>query len=281
LVADDYPELYEVAYFLGVARRRLGDSAGAIQAFDRIPESHSRFSDGRVQVAGILEADGDYAGARAEVERAQSVDSARALAYYRASLMAKGGDVAGGSAALEEMLDGGPEDAEVLYNLGVLQGEAGELDGAIATMQRALAIDPEHAGALNFVGYSWAERGERLDEAQALIERALEQRPDDGFITDSLGWLFYMRSREARAAGDAAGAKRWLELARAKLERAHELTGGDPVISEHLGDVYLAQNDKRAALAKYEQALAQSPRAGEQPELAQKTARLRRELGLP
>lgn len=278
--ADEYPELYEVAYFLGVARRRLNDEAGALQAFDRIPESHSRFSDGRVQVAGMLEAAGDYGGARAEVERAQSVDAARPLAYYRASLLAKAGDVAGGSAALEALLDGSPEDAEVLYNLGVLQGDARDVDAAIATMQRALAIDPKHAGALNFVGYSWAERGERLDEAQALIEQALEVRPDDGFITDSLGWLFFMRARGLLASGDVGAAKSWLDQARAKLERAHELTGGDPVISEHLGDVYAAQNEKHAALAQYEQALAQSPRAGEQPELEQKLARLRRELGV-
>lgn len=273
--AELYPEQYEIAYFLGVARRRLGDSEGALAAFDRIAEEHARFADGRVQVAGVLEAAGDHEAARIEVERAQRADNSRALTYYHASLLAKGGDLAGGIAELESMLRGEAEDAEALYNIGVLRGEAREAQAAIAAMERVLALEPNHAGALNFIGYSWAERGERLDEAQSLIERALAQRPEDGFITDSLGWVLFMR---ARAASDSREAARWLDQARAQLERAEQLTGGDPVISEHLGDVYAALGKKRTALQKYEQAVAQTPRAGEQPELQQKLERLRREL---
>jgi tetratricopeptide (TPR) repeat protein len=229
-------------------------------------------------VASILEAEGDVVGARVEVERAQAKQNSRQLAYYHASLVAKGGDVAGGIAELEAMRTGGAEDAETLYNIGIVRGEARDPEGAIAAMQQVLALEPQHAGALNFIGYSLAERGERLDEAQALIERALAQRPDDGFVTDSLGWVMYQRSRAALSAGDAAAAGRWLEAARAKLEEAHALTGGDPVISEHLGDVYLALGQKRIALEKYEQAVAQTPRAGEQPDLGAKLERLRREL---
>lgn len=278
-VSELYPEQYEIAYFLGVSRRRSGDVEGALLAFDRIAEGHARFADGRVQVASILEAEGDFVGARGEIERAQAVENTQQLAYYHASLLAKGGDVAGGIAELEAMRKGGPEEAETLYNIGVIRGEARDVAGALASMDQALALDPEHAGALNFVGYSLAERGERLDEAQALIERALAQRPGDGFVTDSLGWVLFQRSRASLAAGDASAAARWLESARAKLEEAHALTGGDPVVSEHLGDVYLALGKKRVALEKYEQAVAQTPRAGEQPELGAKLERLRRELG--
>ncbi len=278
-VSELYPEQYEIAYFLGVSRRRTGDAEGALLAFDRIAEGHARFADGRVQVASILEADGDYAGARGEIERAQTVENTQQLAYYRASLIAKGGDVAAAIAELEAMRKGGADDAETLYNIGVIRGEARDVEGALASMGEALALDPQHAGALNFVGYSLAERGERLDEAQALIERALAQRPGDGFVTDSLGWVLFQRSRASLAAGDAVAAARWLESARAKLEEAHTLTGGDPVVSEHLGDVYLALGKKRVALEKYEQAVVQTPRAGEQPELGEKLERLRRELG--
>ncbi len=275
-VSELYPEQYEIAYFLGVSRRRLGDTEGALAAFDRIAENHARFADGRVQVAGVLEAAGDYAAARIEVERAQHAENSRALTYYHASLLAKGGDLAAGIAELESMLRGGTDDAEVHYNIGVLRGEAREIEAAVAAMERALALEPNHAGALNFIGYSWAERGQRLDEAQALIERALAQRPEDGFIVDSLGWVLFMRARAAADSHEAAG---WLEQARAKLEQAEDLTGGDPVISEHLGDVYAALGKKRTALEKYEEAVTQTPRAGEQPELQHKLERLRRELG--
>jgi tetratricopeptide (TPR) repeat protein len=278
-VSEEYPEQYEIAYFLGVARRRTGDVEGALLAFDRIPEDHARFADGRAQVASILEARGDYAGARSEVERAQAAHNSLQLSYYHASLVAKGGDLPAAVAELEGMLKGGREDAETQYNIGLVRGDAGDQAAALAAMEKALALDPEHAGALNYIGYSLAERGERLDEAQSLIERALKQRPDDGFVKDSLGWVFFQRSRVARAAHDSAAALRWLEAARAKLEEAHRATGGDPVISEHLGDVYLALGRKRVALQKYEMAVAQVPRKGEQPLLAEKLARLKRELG--
>jgi len=274
-VSELYPEQYEIAYYLGVARRRAGDEEGALLAFDRIAENHARFADGRVQVASILEGEGDFAAARAEVERAQARDNSRELTYYHASLVARGGDLAGGIAELEAMLRNGKEDAETLYNIGVMRGEARDLDAALAAMERALALDPDHAGALNFIGYAWVERGERLDEAEQLIERALAQKPGDGFISDSLGWLYFQRSRAAKDPRDVA---RWLDQARATLERAHEVSGGDPVISEHLGDVYLALGQKRTALAKYEQAVQQGPRLGEQPELSAKLERLRREL---
>jgi len=274
-VSELFPEQYEIAYYLGVARRRAGDVEGALLAFDRIAENHPRFADGRVQVASILESKRDFAGARAEVERAQARDNSRELTFYHASLVARGGDLAGGVAELEAMLRGGKEDAETLYNIGVLHGEARDLDAALETMERALALDPEHAGALNFIGYSWVERGERLDEAEQLIARALAQKPGDGFISDSLGWLYFQRARVAKDPKEAA---RWLDQARATLEHAHEVSGGDPVISEHLGDVYLALGQKRTALAKYEQAVQQGPRLGEQPELAAKLERLRREL---
>ena len=279
-IAELYPEQYEIAYFLGVARRRMGDAEGALLAFDRIAEDHARFVDGRVQVANLLEREGDFAGARSEVERAQAKRNSRELSYYHASLLAKGGDLAGGTAELEAMLRGGAEDAETHYQLGIVQAEAGEPAAAREQMERALALEAEHAGALNFIGYSLAERGEQLDEAQALIERALKQRPDDGFITDSLGWIFFRRAEAARAAGDEASAARWYEAARAKLEEAHKLSGGDPVISEHLGDVYAALGKKKLALEKYELALAQSPRP-EQAALSGKLERLRRELGAP
>src|SRR5512147_3326686 len=106
-------------------------------------------------------------------------------------------------------------------------------------MQRALARNPDNANALNYIGYTWAERGIRLDEAEKMISRAIELRPEDGFIVDSLGWVYYMRARPLVQSGKMDAAQAYLERALSELERADELTGGDPVISEHLGDTYL------------------------------------------
>jgi len=272
------PEQHEVAYFLGVVRRRLGNDAGALQAFEGIPKEHQRYADARTQIAGIYERQEKYAAAMQEVERARSVAPSKSLDLYAASLLAKSGDVDGALVQLKSMLKNSPDDADVLYNIGVIYGEASKVEEAIRTMQTVLGINPDHAGALNYVGYTWAEKGEHLDEAEALIAHALEIRPDDGYITDSLGWVYYMRAQPLLANGDLEGARVWLDRAAKELERAAKLTGGDPVVSEHLGDVYLSLSDKQRALEMYEAAWVNEPRTAEQPELHQKLDRLRREL---
>jgi Flp pilus assembly protein TadD len=200
------------------------------------------------------------------------------LDLYAATLLAKSGDVDGAIARMRALQEKEPENAEFVYSLGLIQAEGGRAADALASMQRALELDPNHASALNYIGYSWAERGERLDEAERMIARALELRPDDGYITDSLGWVLFMRARAAREAGREAEAKRLSAQARERLLHAEKLTGGDPVISEHIGDVDLFDGNPREALRRYEESLATGLRPNEQPELAQKLERLRAEL---
>ncbi len=272
------PEQHEVAYFLGVVQRRSGKTEEALASFERIPPDHERYADARVQVAGIYERRGDFAAAQLEVEKAREVEPSRPLDLYAASLRAKGGDVPGAIAFLESLLEEAPEDAEVLYNIGVIHGEAKNVDESIRYMQIVLGLNPDHAGALNYVGYTFAERGQNLDEAEAMIARALELRPDDGYITDSLGWVYYKRARPLLEQGNVQEARLWLDRAVEELERAAKLTGGDPVISEHLGDAHLALGQKRRALERYEEALRLDARHAEQPELERKLERLRQEL---
>jgi tetratricopeptide (TPR) repeat protein len=273
------PEEYEVVYFLGVVRRRLGEEEAAIAAFDRIPTSHDRYAEARTQIAGIYEHRGDFERAIAEVEGAREARESRPLDLYLASLRAKAGDLDGALAFLQRLLDESPDDAEILYNIGVIHGEAKQIDEAIHYMQIVLGMNPDHAGALNYVGYTWAEQGTNLDQAEAMISRALELRPDDGYITDSLGWVYVMRARPLLQRGEIEAGRIFLNRAVDELQRAAELTGGDPVISEHLGDAYLLLEQKERALSMYEEALQLAPRFDEQPQLREKYERLREELG--
>jgi tetratricopeptide (TPR) repeat protein len=276
---QQHPEEHEVVYFLGVARRRLGEEEAAIAAFDRIPTDHDRYAEARTQVAGIYEHRGEFERAMEEVESAREVQESRPLDLYLASLRAKNGDLEGALAFLQRLLDESPDDAEILYNIGVIHGEAKQIEEAIRYMQIVLGMDPDHAGALNYVGYTWAEQGTNLDQAEAMISRALEIRPDDGYITDSLGWVYFMRARPLLERGDIEAGRILLDRAVDELQRAAELTGGDPVISEHLGDAYLLLEDKERALSMYEEALRLAPRFNEQPKLREKYERLREELG--
>ena len=108
-------------------------------------------------------------------------------------------------------------------------------------MQAVLDIDPDNAAALNYVGYTWADNNVHLDEALAYIKKAVELMPEDGYIRDSLGWVYFKMGR--------------IEQAVFELERALQLVDSDPVIMDHLGDVYLQMGKEQSALDSYEKAI--------------------------
>ena len=130
-------------------------------------------------------------------------------------------------------------------------------------MSKVVELNPKNAAALNYVGYTWAERGVRLAEAEDLIRRAVALKPRDGFIRDSLGWVLYQK-------GDYQGAVR-------ELEAAAHMAGEDPVVLEHLGDAYLKANHREKALRTYESALRKDPKAQNAAKLREKINQLKRQ----
>jgi tetratricopeptide (TPR) repeat protein len=110
------------------------------------------------------------------------------------------------------------------YYRGICEERSKDWGKAEADMRKSLALQPDQAHVLNYLGYSWIDRGENLDEAMKMIKRAVEQRPDDGYIVDSLGWAYYRLSS--------------YEEAVKHLERAVDLKPEDPTINDHLGDAY-------------------------------------------
>ncbi|MEG0052341.1 MAG: tetratricopeptide repeat protein [Comamonas sp.] len=122
-----------------------------------------------------------------------------------------------------------PDDAELAYDTAMLAERAGKFDEMEKLLRDLMVRKPDFLHAYNALGYSFAERNIRLDEAQALIQKALDMQPDDPFVTDSLAWVKYRK-------GDLNGAESLLEKAYAKRQ--------DVEISAHLGEV-LWQNGKR------------------------------------
>jgi len=278
-IVTERPAEYEIVFYYANALARSQRSDEALAAFLQIPSSYEHYPDARIQVAAIYENDGDYTQAIREIEGVLAYRPERRLQLYAATLRVHGGDFEGAVAYLEGLLESQPDDDELLYGLGVIYGENGQSEVAIRFMQRAVASNPDNASALNFIGYTWAERGENLDEAEALILRALALRPEDGYIVDSLAWVYYMRARaliESGDVGEKAGA--YLERSLQELFRAEEMTGGDPVISEHLGDTLLLMGERRRALDEFEKAVVLGVREHEQPELNEKIEALRREF---
>ena len=273
----DKPEL---AFALGQIRRGTGDDAGAITSFSMIELTDPNYFEARIQIAAILESEGRFDEARVEIDQLRGIRADRQLDFHSAGLQISGGDFEGGIAMLEGLLDGSDADNEVYYQLGVQHGMKGRTDDALALMRRVIEADPQNANALNYIGYSWAERGENLAEAEELIRRALEISPGDGFITDSLGWVYYKMAESLFAASRKEEALQLLDRAQQSLIQAAELTGGDSVVSEHLGDVLLLRGDKRGALEYFDEAVELELRESEQPDLLEKRNQLRDALGL-
>jgi Flp pilus assembly protein TadD len=248
-------------------------------AFRRVQPQHPNYVDARLQIVMLLESQERFDEALVEIERLRTLRPDRQVEFHAATLRIQQGDFEGGVALLEGLLNGSEEDAEVYYQLGMQYGTKGDSDESLRYMQRVLELDPNNANALNYIGYSWAERGENLDEAEELIRKAMALSPDDGYITDSLGWVYYKMAENLFEASRKEEALRLLEQAHEQLVQAAELTGGDSVVSEHLGDVLLLKGDKSGALDYYEESADQGMRESEQPQLLEKLERLRRDLG--
>ncbi|MBI5263103.1 MAG: tetratricopeptide repeat protein [Bradyrhizobium sp.] len=110
------------------------------------------------------------------------------------------------------------------YYRGICEERSKQWNLAEADMKKALELQPEQPHVLNYLGYSWIDQGINLDEGMKMIKRAVEQRPDDGYIVDSLGWAYYRLGN--------------YEEAVKHLERAIDLKPEDPTINDHLGDAY-------------------------------------------
>jgi tetratricopeptide (TPR) repeat protein len=137
------------------------------------------------------------------------------------------------------------DDWLLYYSRGIALDRSHQWPKAQADFEHALALAPDQPAVLNYLGYSWADADTHLAEARQMIDKAVQARPNDGAIVDSLGWVLL---RE----GDTKGAV-------ATLERAVELEPQDATINGHLGDAYWAAGRKLEATYQWRRALTLNP----------------------
>lgn len=152
----------------------------------------------------------------------------------------------------------GKEHWPLFYTRGICNERLDLWPAAEADFRKALELSPDQPQVLNYLGYSYLELQQNLDEALSMIERAVAARPTDGAIVDSLGWAQYRLGRHAESV--------------TTMERAVELLPVDPVVNDHLGDVYWAVGRKREAEFQWKRALSLNP------ETEDEIARIRRKL---
>ena len=112
----------------------------------------------------------------------------------------------------------------MFYFRGICYERSKQWPNAEVDLKKALELYPDQPLVLNYLGYSWVDQGVHIDEGMNMIRRAVEQRPDDGYIVDSLGWAYFRTGNYEEAVKN--------------LERAVELKPEDPTINDHLGDAY-------------------------------------------
>jgi tetratricopeptide (TPR) repeat protein len=154
--------------------------------------------------------------------------------------------------------EGLPDRWTLFYDRGVSYERSGDWPKAEADLEHALELKPDQPLILNYLGYSWIDKGEKLDQGMKMIEKAVELRPEDGYIVDSLGWAHYRT-------GDYAGAVQY-------LERAVELVPDDATINDHLGDAYWRSGRHIEARYQWQRALQFGPDKDDIPPIEGKLA---------
>jgi tetratricopeptide (TPR) repeat protein len=264
---------------LGMLYRSANRPQEAIAMFRQIaqldPDSSSRAS---VQIIDSYRTARDYKAAQQEADTAAAkYPNDRVLKMVRASLMADMGKTDEAASEVRSLLTGQrdretwlalaqiyekgkrydeenkaldeaeklsestQDKATVEFMRGAMYEKRKDSDRAEASFRKVLQMDPENASALNYLGYMYADRNVRLDEAGKLISRALELDPQNGAYMDSLAWVNYHQNKLAEAED--------------LLIRALAKIGADPTVHDHLGDVYFKQGKTRDAILQWQASL--------------------------
>jgi Flp pilus assembly protein TadD len=240
------PEMVDASLLLAQLLEDQGQLDAAVAAYRSVPSDHPAFHVAEMGRAEALRA-ADKMDAALEVMEKLSVSHANLPVVHSAM-----GDLLRGADRFEDAekaydrslaLWEGRENTDwrTLYTRGIVHERLDNWDKAEADFRAALAISPGEPNVLNYLGYSLVEQHRKLDEALEMIEQAVAAPPQSGYIIDSLGWALFRLGR--------------YEEAVPHMERAAELMSIDPVINDHLGDVYWAVGRKLEAEFQWKRAL--------------------------
>ena len=221
LLASGHPQADLIRLQLGKIAAERNEHAAARKWFDAVsPGGYA--AEARVRSARSLAKEGRLDQARKLLHDAPNPDIQRRYLLAESQLLVDAGRVREAFDLVDIALRKSPDDNDLLYETAMLAERLGLHETMEGRLRKLIALAPEHAHAYNALGYSLVDRGQRLEEAEELIARALEILPKDPYILDSMGWVRFKR-------GDLNGA---LE----RLEQAHTLRA-DPEIAAHFGEV--------------------------------------------
>ncbi|RBP09840.1 Flp pilus assembly protein TadD [Roseiarcus fermentans] len=239
----------------------------AIAAYEAVPATSPLRRDSEIQAALVLDSDGksDEAIKRlTAIVAARPYDPDALAALAGAQRSAKRYEEAAATYDKAIAAVGIPtrDNWTLFYFRGICYERAKDWPKAEDDFKKALELYPDQPMVLNYLGYSWVDQGVKLDEAFRMLRRAVELRPNDGYIVDSLGWAHYKLGQYSEAAET--------------LEKAVDLKPADPVLNDHLGDAYWHVDRKVEARFQWNHARDMKPEPEDLPAILKKI-----EVGLP
>ncbi|MEI6440465.1 MAG: tetratricopeptide repeat protein [Alphaproteobacteria bacterium] len=254
------PNLNSAWLMVGDLLQESGDREGARQAYGMAKPGSPEYLAAQSKLAWSYQAAHDPTTALAMAKALASKGDPDAKLTF-SDILRSNGKYEESAQVLTEVMGPTP-DWHLLYARGVCYDRAGRWAEGEADLLSALKQQPDDAEILNYLGYSWIDRGQHLDTALGMIQKAVGQSPRSGAIIDSLGWAYFRL-------GDF---KKAVET----LENAIELEAGDPDINNHLGDAYWRVGRKDEAIFQWRRVLTLDPDPKMKAEVDQKLAK-----GLP
>lgn len=238
------PDHSDLNYLSGAAYEKLNKSDEAIARFLKVKTDSRFYENAIVNAAFLYQSQKNPDKAAALIEDAiRNVPDNEQFYLYLGAIHEETGDYEKAVIVLRKGLELDKDHTGILFRLGVVYDKWGQKDLSISQMKHVIQINPKDPHALNYLGYTYLDLDRNLDKAEELIREANRLAPEDGYIMDSLGWLYYKNNDYEKA----------VEL----LEKAVGLVPDDPIILEHLGDAYQKTDSPEKALEFYRRALMQ------------------------
>lgn len=236
----------EATYYLAQIEEQAGNDDLAIGLYRSVSGRELKV-DAVMRMAQIYARTGRLAEARVALQQARIANPERAVDLYitETQVVQNHGGRDEALALYRTAIETYPGNYDLRYNRALFLLENDDFAAMERELLAILEEDPDHVDSLNALGYTLAERNERLDEAFIYVDRALKLRPDSAAILDSMGWVLFRQ-------GDLAKAAEY-------LRRALDLSEHDDEIASHLGEVLWVQGQRRDARAVWREALVHNP----------------------
>lgn len=219
------PDSDKIRFFLGAVYEEVKDYKAAIEQFSILAPNSSYYAEAVIHSSYLYKLQSDYKNAISTMERAIEIRP-EAVQFYPlyASYLDDTKEYDKAVKMLQNAVAKFPTNDQLYFFLGSVQDKAGNRQGTLTSMKKTIELNPEHVQALNYLAYTYADMNENLEEAYNYAKKALSLKPDDAYIQDTVGWVYYKRGSYADA----------VKI----LEAAYKSKSDESIIAEHLGDAY-------------------------------------------